>query len=144
MSANVTRNFAPTSRVPNVDRIFEVKQLDQLCKVVRVGIHLISNPRLAGAPMSPAIVRDAAITAVCQKQHLVLKRVCAKRPTVAENYGLSLAPVLVIDHRTVLRCKRRHRDFPFRVAAVPRQAHYAHSILRTNGKSSRSSLMPVG
>src|SRR5208282_2104528 len=116
MSANVTRNFAPASGVPDVDCILEAKQLDKLCKVVRVGIHLISIPRLARATMSPAIVRDTAITAVCQKQHLVLKRVCAKRPTVAENYGLSVAPVLVIDRRTVLRCKRRHRNFSFRVA----------------------------
>src|SRR5262249_9927851 len=37
-----------------------------------------------------------------QKEHLVFPGVRAQRPAVAENHGLSAAPVLVIDLRAVL------------------------------------------
>lgn len=39
----------------------------------------------------------AAVSALRQKKHLVFKRVRAERPAVAEDNGLSAAPIFIID-----------------------------------------------
>ena len=46
---------------------------------------------------------DAAVAASGQKEHLVFEGVRAERPAMAEDDGLSGAPVLVIDLRAVFR-----------------------------------------
>src|SRR2546422_11411365 len=51
--------------------------------------------------MAAPIVGDAAISAGGQIEHLVLGSVRAERPAMAENDGLSTAPVLEIDLRAV-------------------------------------------
>jgi hypothetical protein len=47
--------------------------------------------------VSAAVVRDTAITALGQKAQLVLKGIRRERSAVAEDYGLTLSPVLVLD-----------------------------------------------
>jgi hypothetical protein len=47
--------------------------------------------------VSPAIVSDAAVSPGCEKEHLVLKRIRAERPAVAEDYGLAGAPVVEVN-----------------------------------------------
>src|SRR5262249_30294767 len=66
---------------------------------------------LAGAAMPPTIVGDAAIAARREIEHLILERVRAERPAVAENDRLPAAPVFVIDLRAVLSRNRAHRWF---------------------------------
>src|ERR1700687_1959456 len=61
--------------------------------------------------MTSAVVSDASVSAVRQKQHLVFPGVRAKRPAVAEDYGLSRAPVLVVDLGTVFCRDCRHKMF---------------------------------
>src|SRR5467141_3099522 len=58
--------------------------------------------------MAAPIVGDAAISAGGQIEHLVLESVRAERPAMAENDGLSTAPVLEIDLRAVFGRDRVH------------------------------------
>jgi hypothetical protein len=58
-------------------------------------------PRLAGAAVSATVVRDAAVTVVSEKHHLIFPRIRTKRPTMTENDGLSGAPIFVINLRSV-------------------------------------------
>ena len=77
-----------------MDGIPEFEGLDQLGKVVGVGVHVVAGPRLAGAPVAAAVMGDAAIAAGSQKYHLVLPGVCAEWPAVAEHHGLATAQSL--------------------------------------------------
>jgi hypothetical protein len=63
--------------------------------------------------MAAAVMRDAAVTARGQKEHLVLKCVRAQRPPVAEDDGLSRAPVIEINLRPVFCRDRAHAFVPF-------------------------------
>src|SRR6478672_8080301 len=65
-------------------------------------------PGLFRASVAPAVVGDAAITALSQEEHLILEGVRRERPAVAEHDGLSVAPVVVMDPRAVLRSDRAH------------------------------------
>src|SRR5271154_5455857 len=59
--------------------------------------------------MTSPVVGDAAVAAGGQKEHLVLKRVRAQRPAVAEDHRLPCPPVVIVDLRPVLRRNRAHR-----------------------------------
>src|SRR5207244_1657968 len=107
-------HFAATWRVTDMDRVFQVKRFNQGCEIVGVGIHFIAVPRLAGSAMAAAIVRDAAVAAVGQEQHLVFKRVRAQWPAMTEDYRLSFAPVLVIDLRAIFCRDRAYKISPVR------------------------------
>ena len=61
--------------------------------------------------MAAAIVGDEAIAARCEEEHLVFKGVCAERPAMAEDDGLTLAPIVVVNLRAVLRRDRRHGGY---------------------------------
>jgi len=52
--------------------------------------------------VSAPIVRDAAVSLGGQKEHLILERVGVERPAMTEDYGLTRAPVLVVDLGAVL------------------------------------------
>jgi len=52
---------------------------------------------------------DAAVAAGGQKKHLVLESVRAQRPAVAEDDGLTRAPVVEIDFGPVLGCESAHK-----------------------------------
>jgi len=56
--------------------------------------------------MAAPIVGYNAIAVLEEKQHLSVPVISRQRPTVAEDYGLSAAPVLVIDLRTIFSCDR--------------------------------------
>jgi hypothetical protein len=58
--------------------------------------------------MTSAVMRNAAVTAPDEKKHLVLERVRAQRPAVAENDRLPGAPVIVVNLRSVLQFDRAH------------------------------------
>src|SRR5579864_2402251 len=69
-------------------------------------------PRLAGTPVSPPVVSNHAIAAFAEEQHLCVPIIGGQWPAVAKYDGLTLAPVLVIDLRSIFRCNRRHRNSP--------------------------------
>src|SRR5437870_10627621 len=69
----------------------------QSCKVVGVMIHVVAVARLCGPAVAASIMRDDAIAVIEEKQHLRVPVIGRQRPTMAEDDGLSAAPVFVID-----------------------------------------------
>src|ERR1035441_1856095 len=94
--------------VAAVHRILQVERLGEFGQVVGIGVHVVAVPGLAGAAIPAAVVRDGAVSMRGEKDHLVFPCVGLQRPAMAENYGLTRAPVLVIDFGTVFGLNRRH------------------------------------
>ena len=92
MAADVASDFAAARGVADMDRVLQVERLDELGKVVGIGVEVVAVPRLARPAMPATVMGDAAVAARGQKEHLVLKGVRAQRPSMAEDHGLSRAP----------------------------------------------------
>ena len=108
MAADVAGDFAAAGRVADMDRVLQVERFDELRQVVGVGVHVVAVPGLARSAMAAAVMGDAAVAAGGQKEHLVFPGIRAERPAMAEDYGLSAAPVLVVDLRAVFGRDRGH------------------------------------
>src|SRR5258708_39380833 len=91
--------------------VLQVEFLDEFRHVVRVRVHLITFPRLAGATMPAAVMRDTAVAAVGKKQHLVFEGVGAQGPSVAKYHRLSFAPIFVINRCAIFPCDCLHGMF---------------------------------
>src|SRR5690349_10330048 len=92
-------------------------------------------------------MRDTAITALGNKQHLVFPRIRAERPAVTEYHGLPCAPVFVIDLCAVFGGEYGHCGPPMRRGAqTPRvgwcvyAAPAVRSLASTSGTFTRCSL----
>src|SRR5260370_40735869 len=96
-----------------MDRGLQVELLDEFREVGAVRVHVVAGPRLARTSMTSAVVGDATVAVLRQKEHLVLKGVGRKWPTMAENYGLSLAPILIINLRSIFCGNCVHVSFFF-------------------------------
>src|SRR5450631_1203260 len=108
MARDVAGDLTAAGGVADVNRVLEVQRGHQRGEVVSVGVHVVAIPGLTRTAMSTPIVGDAAVSTRCQKENLVLEGIGAKRPAMTEHHGLSLAPVLVIDLRTVFSRDRAH------------------------------------
>jgi len=62
----------------------EHEREEQRGEIVRVRVHVVARPRLAGAPVPAAIVGDDAVPVLREEHHLVLPRVGVQGPTVRE------------------------------------------------------------
>ena len=60
--------------------------------------------------MTTAVVRNTSESVLTQENHLVFPCVRAQRPSVTEDYRLSLAPVFIVDTRSVFCSYARHVD----------------------------------
>jgi hypothetical protein len=58
--------------------------------------------------MAAAVDADHAIAMMDEEQHLSIPVVGAERPTMMEDDGLALAPILVEDLNAVLRSNEAH------------------------------------
>ena len=58
--------------------------------------------------MAAPVVSDDAIAVPEEEQHLRVPVIGAKRPATAEYDGLAMAPVLVVNLRTIFGCDRAH------------------------------------
>src|SRR5882672_7646966 len=112
MPPDVTCDLSATGGVTHVNCVLQVEFFSKGCKIVRVGIHLVTIPRLGGTAMASPVMSDDSIAALAEEQHLSVPVVRCKRPTVAEHYGLTLSPVLVENLRTVFCCNRWHKFSP--------------------------------
>jgi hypothetical protein len=117
MPSKEARDLAAARRVTDHHRAFEIKVLEEREQVVGVRIHLIAVPRLAGAPVSAAVMRDTAVAALRQKKHLRLEGIAAQRPAVAERNDRARPPIFIVNLRAVLNRDVWH-GCPFPV--VPR------------------------
>src|SRR5215468_827292 len=101
MTTDVTRDFTTTGRVTNMNRVLQIESRCQLGEIVGVCIEIISIPWLTGSSVATSIMRNAPVASLGQKEHLVFECIRTQRPTVAEDNGLPLTPILVIDLRSV-------------------------------------------
>src|SRR4030088_186460 len=66
--------------------------------------------------MAAATVSDAPVSTRRQEEHLIVPGIGAERPPMAEDDRLTLAPVLEIDLRAILRGDRVHALFRLHVS----------------------------
>ena len=79
--------------------------------------------------MAAAIMRDAAITAGSQEEHLVLPRVRTKGPAVAEDNGLALAPIIEVNPSAVFGGNRVHDGEILTFSADLRIGRWTEAVL---------------
>jgi hypothetical protein len=58
--------------------------------------------------MASTVVRDRTVSVVSQEEHLVLEGIGTQRPAMAEDDGLTAAPVFVVKLRSVVNRDVRH------------------------------------
>jgi hypothetical protein len=81
--------------------ILQIKRFHNRREIVGIGIHIIPIRWLARSSVAAPVVGDTAISTRGKKKHLVFKSVRAQGPAVAENDGLSGAPVFVVNPSSV-------------------------------------------
>src|SRR5712671_3614235 len=86
----------------------QIELVEESRHVVGVGIHLIAAPGLTRAPMPSPIVRDDAIAAHPEEEHLRVPGVGRERPPVRKDDRLSGSPILIKDVGAVFGGKRAH------------------------------------
>src|SRR5262249_42708445 len=114
VATDVSGDLTATRGVADVDSVLQVQGFDQRREIVGVGVKIVAVPRLTRAAVTAAVVRDAAVAARDQEEHLVFKRLRAQWPAVAEHDWLTGSPVIVVELRPVLRRERAHPFPPFR------------------------------
>src|SRR5437879_1109426 len=90
-------DFAAAGRVADMHRFLEVEMRGQRRQVIRIMIHIVAVAGLGGAAMSASVVGDDAIALLKKEEHLRVPIISRQRPAVAEDDGLSFAPVFIID-----------------------------------------------
>src|ERR1700722_6016075 len=108
MPPNVAGNFSATGGVTHVDCVLQIELFCEGGKIVGVGVHLVAIPSLRGTTVASPVMRDHAITALAEEQHLAVPVVRSERPAVTEHDGLACSPVLIVNLRTVFRGDGRH------------------------------------
>src|SRR5580658_10773541 len=99
MAGQVVHHFAAASRMADMNRILEVEMCGQRRQVVGIMIHVMAVPGLAGTSVSPPVVSNHTVAALAEEQHLCVPIIGRQRPAVAKDYGLTFAPVLVVNLR---------------------------------------------
>ena len=101
-------DFTAAGGMADMHGVAELEMRGQRRKVVGVMIHVVAAPDLARAAVPAPVMRDHAIAAAHEEQHLRVPIVRRKRPAMAEHDGLARAPVLVEDLDAVSGGDRRH------------------------------------
>src|SRR6202048_4124792 len=93
-------------------RFLEVEMCGQGRQVVGVVIHVMTAIGLRGTSMSPPVVSYDTIAVVEEEHHLRVQIIGRQRPAVAKHNGLTFAPVLVVNLRSVFGRNRGHKCSP--------------------------------
>ncbi len=75
----------------------QIKMRGQGCKVVGIMIHIMAVARLGRTTVISSVMRDDAIPVFEEEQHLRVSVISRQRPAMAEDDGLSFAPIFIID-----------------------------------------------
>src|SRR5215471_14500884 len=92
----------------DVHGVPEVQMRRQRRQIVSVVIHVVAVIDLARAAVAAPVMRDDAVTALPEEQHLRVPVVGRKRPAMAEDDGLPGTPVLIENLDAVLGLNRCH------------------------------------
>src|ERR1700735_5212108 len=98
-----------------MDRVFQVEMVHQGGAIGRIGVHVVTEIGLGRPSMATTVMRNDAVSAQLEEQHLAVPIVCAERPAVVEHDRLTFSPILVVDLCTVLHCNAAHESFSCRV-----------------------------
>ena len=101
VAADVVSHLASASGMADQYRVVQIERVEQRRQVVGVAVHVIAVPGLAGAAMAAPIMRNDAIALGGHEERLVVPGVGVEGPAMAEDDGLSRAPVLVEDRRSI-------------------------------------------
>src|SRR3954452_634007 len=93
----------------------QIERFDDSREIVSIAVHVVSGGSLAGSAMTAPIMRDCPKTVFREEEHLPIPGVRAQRPPVRECYDRTLAPVLIIDFRTVPGFDCAHINISFLV-----------------------------
>src|SRR5581483_6977176 len=124
--------------MPYVNRVMDIELMYDRVEVVGIRVHIVAVEGLRRAPMAAAIVRDAPIATRRQEVHLIFPGVGVERPAMAEDYGLSLAPIFDVNVRPVVHlhhvAHRRTSHRKERTAKLPK-VHGARQAQRAKTTS---------
>src|ERR1700733_5073369 len=95
MPPYITCYLTAAGRMADVDGILQIEMRRQGCQVVCIMIHVVAIARLTGSAVASSVMCDDAVAVTEEEQHLRVPVVGRKWPTVAENEGLTFAPVFV-------------------------------------------------
>src|ERR1700677_1751621 len=101
MPTYITRDLAAAGGMTYMDGILQIEMRRQGCQVICIMIHVVAIARLAGSAVASSVMCDNAIAVTEEEKHLRVPVVGRKWPTVAENEGLTFAPVFVKNLRAV-------------------------------------------
>src|SRR5262245_15754344 len=113
MARQIVHHFAAAGGVADVYSILQVQMCGQSCEVVGIMIHVVAVGRLGRAAMTAPVMGDHTKTLAEEEEHLGVPIVCRERPSVTKHDGLSLAPVLVVNLRSIFRGDRTHDTLLF-------------------------------
>jgi hypothetical protein len=82
VAADVASDFAAACGVAHQRGPLEIERLDHGCEIVGVGVHFVSGGGLAGAAVTPPVMRDRAEAVLREKEHLPVPCVGAQRPAM--------------------------------------------------------------
>jgi hypothetical protein len=75
VATDVASDLTASGGVADMDCFFQVEFFDKVGEIIGVGIQIIAMPGLLRPAMTSAVVSDATVAALGQKEHLVLEGV---------------------------------------------------------------------
>jgi hypothetical protein len=62
VAAKIAGDFTAARGVADVDRVLQVKRVDEHGEIISIGVHVVAVPRLARSAVSAAVMGDAAVS----------------------------------------------------------------------------------
>src|SRR5438552_14942457 len=97
MPSQIMRHLATSGGMTNVHGVVQIKMRGQSRKVVGIVIHVMAVARLGRSTVASSVMGDDAIALFEEEQHLRVPIIGRQRPAMAEDDGLSFAPIFIID-----------------------------------------------
>src|ERR1043166_10313 len=113
MAANIAGDFAATGRVAYQRHVLQIEGFNDGGQILGIAVHIVSFRGLARSSVAAAVMRDHAETVLREEEHLTVPGVRAQWPAVREHYDRPLAPVFVINLRSILGFDCTHRSCSF-------------------------------
>src|SRR5262245_46583217 len=108
MPSQIVRHLAAAGGMAHMNGVLQAEMRHQLRKIICVVIHIVPATCLGGSAMAAAVMGYDAVALLQEEQHLRVPVISRQRPAMAENDGLTFAPVLVKNLCAVFGCDRTH------------------------------------
>src|SRR5437016_5454808 len=97
MTGEITHHLAATGRMADVNCIPQVEMVGDGLQIVGIVVEVMAVGYLRRTAVASSVMGDDAIAVFEEEQHLRVPVIGRKRPAVAEDEGLSFAPIFIID-----------------------------------------------